>query len=140
MSSRKKDEKATALQNAAKALAHPLRVAILEEMANGETSPNRLAEALDEPLGNVSYHVKTLLEYEAVELSKTEPRRGAVEHFYKRTGKVLPTKDARLALTRSDDALDRITAAVQGKGEPESTARARLNEVREILRGTGREV
>jgi hypothetical protein len=40
---------------------------------------------LGEPLGNVSYHVKTLLEYDCVELVKTEPRRGAVEHFYRAT-------------------------------------------------------
>ncbi|HEX4304542.1 MAG TPA: hypothetical protein VHZ54_00760, partial [Solirubrobacterales bacterium] len=42
-------------------------------------------QELDEPLGNVSYHVKTLLEYDCVELVKTEPRRGAVEHFYRAT-------------------------------------------------------
>jgi hypothetical protein len=29
--------------------------------------------------------VKTLLEYDCVELVKTEPRRGAVEHFYRAT-------------------------------------------------------
>jgi hypothetical protein len=49
-------------------------------------SPNLLATAMDEPLGNVSYHVKTLLEYDTLELVKTEPRRGAVEHFYLPTG------------------------------------------------------
>jgi DNA-binding transcriptional ArsR family regulator len=70
-------------QQLAKALAHPLRVRILAELQKGISSPNQLAQELGEPLGNVSYHVKTLLEYDCVELVKTEPRRGAVEHFYR---------------------------------------------------------
>jgi DNA-binding transcriptional ArsR family regulator len=72
-------------QQLAKALAHPLRVRILTSLHRGISSPNQLAQELDEPLGNVSYHVKTLLEYDCVELVKTEPRRGAVEHFYRAT-------------------------------------------------------
>jgi DNA-binding transcriptional ArsR family regulator len=72
-------------QQVAKALAHPLRVRILSSLHKGISSPNQLAQELNEPLGNVSYHVKTLLEYQCVELVKTEPRRGAVEHFYRAT-------------------------------------------------------
>jgi DNA-binding transcriptional ArsR family regulator len=72
-------------QQQAKALAHPLRVKILTSLHNGISSPNQLSQELGEPLGNVSYHVKTLLEYDCVELVKTEPRRGAVEHFYRAT-------------------------------------------------------
>ena len=72
-------------QQLAKALAHPLRVRILTSLHRDISSPNQLAQELDEPLGNVSYHVKTLLEYDCVELVKTEPRRGAVEHFYRAT-------------------------------------------------------
>src|ERR1700712_2747907 len=72
-------------QQLAKALAHPLRVRILSELHKGISSPNQLSQELNEPLGKVSYHVKTLLEYDCVELVKTEPRRGAVEHFYRAT-------------------------------------------------------
>jgi len=72
-------------QQLAKALAHPLRVRIIGSLQKGISSPNQLAQELGEPLGNVSYHVKTLLEYDCVELVKTEPRRGAVEHFYRAT-------------------------------------------------------
>jgi len=72
-------------QQLAKALAHPLRVRILTSLHKGISSPNQLSQELGEPLGNVSYHVKTLLEYDCVELVKTEPRRGAVEHFYRAT-------------------------------------------------------
>lgn len=70
----------------AKALSHPLRVRILEALAADEpSSPAKLSVTLDEPLGNVSYHVKTLSELGMVELVSTAPRRGAVEHYYQRT-------------------------------------------------------
>jgi DNA-binding transcriptional ArsR family regulator len=72
-------------QQLAKALAHPLRVRILASLHRGISSPNQLSQELGEPLGNVSYHVKTLLEFDCIELVKTEPRRGAVEHFYRAT-------------------------------------------------------
>jgi DNA-binding transcriptional ArsR family regulator len=72
-------------QQLAKALAHPLRMRILSSLHDGISSPNQLSQELGEPLGNVSYHVKTLLEFDCIELVKTEPRRGAVEHFYRAT-------------------------------------------------------
>lgn len=72
-------------QQLAKALAHPLRVRILAALHRGISSPNQLSQELGEPLGNISYHVKTLLELDCIELVKTEPRRGAVEHFYRAT-------------------------------------------------------
>lgn len=122
-------DKDGALQRVSKALAHPLRVRILEQMGEGEASPNGLAQALDEPLGNISYHVKALLEFGAVELTKTEPRRGAVEHFYRRTGSVLPTADANTALDAITDVL--------GGGEGPA---AKLKRVRSIVAGTGRKV
>jgi hypothetical protein len=58
---------------------------ILTALHEGISSPNQLSQKLNEPLGNVSYHVKTLLEFDCIELVKTEPRRGAVEHFYRAT-------------------------------------------------------
>lgn len=75
-------------QQLAKALAHPLRVRILNSLHKNVSSPNQLSQELDEPLGNVSYHVKTLLQFDCVELVKTEPRRGAVEHYYRATERV----------------------------------------------------
>ncbi len=49
----------------------------------GEASPSDLADALGEPLGNVSYHVRVLRELNCLELVRTEARRGALEHFYR---------------------------------------------------------
>jgi hypothetical protein len=64
---------------------HPLQLWILHvlETELAIASPNKLSELGDHPLGNVSYHVKELVKTGMVELVKTEPRRGAVEHFYR---------------------------------------------------------
>ena len=42
---------------------------------------------LDAPLGVVSYHVRMLRDYDCVELVRTEPRRGALQHFYRATAR-----------------------------------------------------
>ena len=67
----------------AKALSHPLRAHILTLLNERVASPNVIATQLEVPLGNVSYHVKTLVELGCIELVATEPRRGAIEHFYR---------------------------------------------------------
>jgi DNA-binding transcriptional ArsR family regulator len=67
----------------AKALAHPLRARILNRLNERVASPNELSRELGEPLGNVSYHVKALLELRCVELVDTAQRRGAIEHYYR---------------------------------------------------------
>src|SRR4051795_10125533 len=67
----------------AKALAHPLRAQILKRLGERVASRGELAAELGAPLGVVSYHVRMLREYECVELVRTEPRRGALQHFYR---------------------------------------------------------
>src|SRR6476619_3690861 len=76
----------------AKALAHPLRARILQRLGERVASPGDLATELNAPLGVVSYHVRMLREYECVELVRTEPVRGALQHFYKATAR--PTLEA----------------------------------------------
>lgn len=66
-----------------KALSHPLRERILAKLNERVASPNQLAQELGEGLSQVSYHVKVLKDFECIELVRTEPRRGAVEHFYR---------------------------------------------------------
>ena len=68
-----------------KSIGHPLRLRILHLLDEGVVSPNQMAQRLGEPLGNVSYHVKILLENDAIELVDTRPVRGAIEHFYRAT-------------------------------------------------------
>jgi DNA-binding transcriptional ArsR family regulator len=65
--------------------AHPLRIKALV-LFEREHSPSEISELLiGEPLGVVSYHVRMLRQYGLVEETRTAPRRGALEHFYRRT-------------------------------------------------------
>ena len=74
---------AAADQQLIKAIAHPLRHRVLVAFSEGVSSPKVVADRLGEPLGRVSHHVRVLAEMGAIELVGTEPRRGAVEHFYR---------------------------------------------------------
>ncbi len=74
-------------QRLVKALAHPLRVQILAILNERMASPNELSKELEEGLSQVSYHVKVLKDFECIEMVKTEPRRGAVEHYYRATSR-----------------------------------------------------
>jgi DNA-binding transcriptional ArsR family regulator len=67
----------------AKALAHPLRARILVVLNERVASPNEIAEMLGESLPNVSYHVRSLLDLDCIELVRTAQRRGAIEHYYR---------------------------------------------------------
>jgi DNA-binding transcriptional ArsR family regulator len=71
----------------AKALAHPLRARILGRLGERVASPGDLAVELGAPLGVVSYHVRMLRDYECIELVRTEPRRGALQHYYRATAR-----------------------------------------------------
>src|SRR3954471_22615149 len=82
----------TAEARIAKALAHPLRARILQRLGERVASPAELAVELDASLGVVSYHVRMLHDYDCVELVRTEPRRGALQHFYRATAR--PNLDA----------------------------------------------
>jgi DNA-binding transcriptional ArsR family regulator len=69
-------------QRLVRALAHPLRVEIFRILERGPKSPKQISDQTEEVLGNVSYHMKVLLDYDFVELVESIPRRGAVEHIY----------------------------------------------------------
>src|SRR3954467_3232590 len=86
-----------------KALAHPLRVQILTVLEGRTASPSDLAEELDAPLGNVSYHVRTLSDLGLLKLVRRRTRRGAVEHYYR----------ARERATVSDRAWSQVPSVVR---------------------------
>ena len=69
----------------AKALAHPLRVQILEILSERIASPNGISSELQTGLTHVAYHTRALDGYGLLELVRTAQRRGATEHFYKAT-------------------------------------------------------
>jgi DNA-binding transcriptional ArsR family regulator len=66
------------------ALRHPLRRQILHLLAGREPrSPRELADILEQPLSNVSYHVRILADCGAVKLVRTRQVRGSTQHFYR---------------------------------------------------------
>lgn len=65
-----------------KALAHPLRAKLLTILDRREASPSQLSGELGQPLGTVSYHVRTLHDMGLLRLVGEKRQRGAVEHYY----------------------------------------------------------
>lgn len=122
-----------AVEAVAKAQSHPVRRRVLNEINLGIRSPNSLAEQLGEPLGNVSYHVKTLAGLGLVECVGTEPRRGAVEHFY------ATTSLGASAAGGDSTTLDHIAAVICGwDGGSDSAAYDALEAIETLVRNTGR--
>ena len=75
------------------ALAHPIRLTIMRS-AGQPFSPKDMADRLgDVSLQLVSYHVRILRDAGLLELTGTEPRRGALQHYYR----AAPDASARLA-------------------------------------------
>jgi DNA-binding transcriptional ArsR family regulator len=77
-----------------KALAHPLRIHILRILEDRTASPRELADELGAKLPNVSYHVRFLERLGVLELVDTQPRRGALEHYYRARGRLRVTGKA----------------------------------------------
>jgi DNA-binding transcriptional ArsR family regulator len=73
----------------AKAMAHPLRVQILAALNKRVMSPTMFSKEFKEKLQNVSYHFRILKEYGLIEEVDSRPVRGATEHFYTATRRVL---------------------------------------------------
>src|SRR5688500_18479636 len=66
-----------------RALLHPLRAQVFQRLAEGQSTPARLARELRASVGVTSYHVRVLRDAGCVELVATVPRRGAIEHHYR---------------------------------------------------------
>ncbi|MGD9734471.1 MAG: ArsR/SmtB family transcription factor [Solirubrobacterales bacterium] len=71
-------------------VAHPLRCRLLAVFADRVASPTEIAQELKMPVGDVSYHVRTLREAEMIELVEERPVRGSTEHFYRASSFGLP--------------------------------------------------
>src|SRR3954453_3077894 len=66
-----------------RAISHPLRHRLLGMLDGRTASPNMLARELGLPPGRGVYPIRRLSDPGAIELVRTEPRRGALEHFYR---------------------------------------------------------
>lgn len=81
-------------------LQHPLRKRLLRLYVEAREmrSPKELTVPVNKSVTLVGYHVRILAKKGAVELVDTQPRRGAVEHFYEATPLVDEVPWARAAL------------------------------------------
>jgi DNA-binding transcriptional ArsR family regulator len=95
------------------ALSHPLRREILRTLGDDTPrSPSELAESLDLPLSNLSYHVRVLVSRGAVRLVRTAPVRGSTQHFYLTS---IEAEWARTVLEGGDRAQPRRRGAAKKK-------------------------
>jgi DNA-binding transcriptional ArsR family regulator len=112
-------------QRLVKALGHPVRRKILQILGERVASPNEMSRHLDQPLGTVSYHVKVLRESNCIEEVRNEPRRGAVEHYYKASPhsslgamsweNVPPALRQSLTTASLDTLIPQVVAALEAK-------------------------
>ena len=101
-----------------KALGHPIRMKILAILDDGTATPKDLAETLDLPLENVSYHVRALKELGFIKLERTRQVRGAVAHHYKLADRPqidnrAPDRLANLSLVLDDQGLAEVDAVLR---------------------------
>jgi DNA-binding transcriptional ArsR family regulator len=81
-------------ERVARAIAHPMRIDALSMLHERTASPKEIADEIGVPLGRVAFHVKELFNTGCIELVRTEPRRGAVEHFYRAARQPMLTDEA----------------------------------------------
>ncbi|HEY0279467.1 MAG TPA: helix-turn-helix domain-containing protein [Solirubrobacterales bacterium] len=69
----------------AAAMSHPTRVRVMSVLTERSASPRQIASEIDEPLNNVTYHVKQLRDLGCIELVRADQVHGGrvVEHFYR---------------------------------------------------------
>lgn len=65
------------------ALGHKIRVHILIVLNDGIHTAARLAEIIEEPLNNVSNHLRKMLEDGSVEIAKEERKGNVVQYWYR---------------------------------------------------------
>jgi DNA-binding transcriptional ArsR family regulator len=77
-----------------RAISHPIRIRLLAMLDEEAASPVILASKLNQPLGTIAYHVRTLYDLGLLKLVSTRQRRGATEHYYKTTGHPASSEEA----------------------------------------------
>lgn len=83
MVAREKSRQKFLVEAAAHAVAHRIRVQALTIFNERVASPREVSEEIGEDLTLLVHHVNVLIKCGCIELVRTEPRGGAVEHFYR---------------------------------------------------------
>jgi DNA-binding transcriptional ArsR family regulator len=65
------------------AVSHRIRVHILIVLNEGTYTATQIAQIIDEPLNNVSNHVRELVDAGSIELVKVEPKGNVLQHYYR---------------------------------------------------------
>jgi DNA-binding transcriptional ArsR family regulator len=80
----------------AAAMSHPTRVHAMSILLERTASPRQVADTIEEPLNNVTYHLNQLRELGCIELVRTERVHGGrvLERFYRATRRVYFDEDA----------------------------------------------
>jgi DNA-binding transcriptional ArsR family regulator len=88
----------------AAAMSHPTRVRVMSVLTERSASPRQIAAEIDEPLNNVTYHVKQLRDLGCIELVRADRVRGGrvVEHFYRSCRRAYFDEAAWDALTEKE--------------------------------------
>jgi DNA-binding transcriptional ArsR family regulator len=109
----------------AAAMSHPTRVHTMSILLERTASPRQVAEAIGEPLNNVTYHLNQLRELGCVELVRTEPVHGGrvLERFYRATQRVYFDDDAWEVLDEKSR-LDLVSVALRMVSEDITNAMA----------------
>lgn len=87
------------IKSLAAIVAHPLRAKCWVILAERPASPVELSRLFEVPVSKVSYHVRELRDAGVIELCKTEPRRGSMEHWYRAVERPLLDDEATEART-----------------------------------------
>lgn len=66
-----------------KLIASPIRIRILHVLAQGERTAAQVADEMGESRGNVHYHIQRLHAGGLIELTRTEPKGGVLERYYR---------------------------------------------------------
>jgi DNA-binding transcriptional ArsR family regulator len=109
----------------AAALSHPTRVGVMSVLVEGSASPREMAEVIDEPLNNVTYHVKQLRDLGCIELDRVERRAGGrvFERFYRASQRAYFDDDAWAVLS-DGERLDVLWSVVRLMSKDIATAMA----------------
>jgi DNA-binding transcriptional ArsR family regulator len=99
MSAKPKVTDRTIDERVAHAVSHPLRIDALSVLHERVASPKEMADELGVHVTKLAFHVKELVATGCIELVRTEPRRGAVEHYYRATRPPLLTDEDWRKLT-----------------------------------------
>jgi DNA-binding transcriptional ArsR family regulator len=116
-----------------RALAHPLRLRMLELFAERPRTTKQVAELLGQPPTRLYHHVAVLERGGLLVLKETRPNRGVVEKWYEGAGRLTEAGGTKGARTRSAKAARRAVATTILEQAKQELKRARSHTAEPVL-------